>query len=204
MSITGVTGSTSQTATTHRAANGTLGKNDFLKILVAQLQNQDPSNPMEDTQFIAQMAQFSSLEQMQNVNKTSSLQQAMMSIGSDVKAKVVDGKGGQELVFGRITAVQQTGDNIYLTLDNGRQIKDSDVDSLMNSEGMLQEAQNMVGKNVYLKNPNGFGRGSELAITGENTVTDEKGRTIIQLQTSDGKTIGLKDIWNVATDMGTL
>jgi flagellar basal-body rod modification protein FlgD len=204
LSITSVTGTTSQTAATRRTANDSLGKNDFLKILVAQLQNQDPSNPMEDTQFIAQMAQFSSLEQMQNVSKTSSLQQAMMSIGSDVKAKVVDGKGGQELVFGRITAVQQTGDNIYLTLDNGRQIKDSDVDSLMNSEGMLQEAKNLVGKRVYLKNPNGSGYSGELSITSENTVTDEKGRTIIQLLTSDGQTIGLKDIWNVATDTGTL
>jgi flagellar basal-body rod modification protein FlgD len=204
LSITSVTGAGAQNTVARRAANDSLGKNDFLKILVAQLQNQDPSNPMEDTQFIAQMAQFSSLEQMQNMSKTTALQQAMMSIGSDVKAKVIDGKGGEELVFGRITGVQQAGDDIYLTLDSGRQIKDSDVSSLMNSEGMLQEAQSMVGKNVYLKNFNGSGHGSQVGITSENMITDEKGRTIIQLQTSDGKTIGLKDIWNVATDMGKL
>ena len=44
-----------------------LGKNDFLKLLVTQLTHQDPTQPVKDQQFIAQMAQFSSLEQMQNM-----------------------------------------------------------------------------------------------------------------------------------------
>lgn len=59
----------SQPAQAAQAAAG-LGKDDFLKLLVAQLQHQDPMNPMQDREFITQLAQFNALEQMQQMNKT--------------------------------------------------------------------------------------------------------------------------------------
>ncbi|MFZ0451513.1 MAG: flagellar hook capping FlgD N-terminal domain-containing protein [Desulfatiglandaceae bacterium] len=58
---------TDTTSTASKAADK-LGKDDFLKIFMAQIQNQDPMSPMEGTEFTAQLAQFSSLEQLFNVN----------------------------------------------------------------------------------------------------------------------------------------
>ncbi len=56
-------------AGTDRSTQTELGKDDFLRILVTQLSHQDPTQPMEDREFISQMAQFSSLEQITNMSE---------------------------------------------------------------------------------------------------------------------------------------
>jgi flagellar basal-body rod modification protein FlgD len=65
--ITGVNQPTSITPAENK--RGILGKDDFLKILITQLQNQDPMQPLQDREFIAQMAQFSSVEQLTNISQ---------------------------------------------------------------------------------------------------------------------------------------
>lgn len=64
-SSTATTGSTSTTSTT---GTKTLDKNAFLKLLVTQLTHQDPTSPMDTGQFVSQMADFTSLEQTQNMS----------------------------------------------------------------------------------------------------------------------------------------
>jgi flagellar basal-body rod modification protein FlgD len=61
--------STSAAAMLTPAQTSAMGKEDFLNLLIAQLQNQDPLNPTDSTEFTAQLAQFSSLEQLGNVNQ---------------------------------------------------------------------------------------------------------------------------------------
>src|SRR5512133_3779921 len=87
MNVSTVAKTTSNSSTgntTSTQSNQTLGKDDFLKLLVTQLQSQDPLNPMDDKEFIAQMAQFTSLEQMQNMNTSVQITQATSYIGKQV------------------------------------------------------------------------------------------------------------------------
>jgi len=79
----------------------TLGQQDFLNLLVTQLQNQDPMNPMSNTDFVAQMAQFSTLSSMNTMQSNMAEQQANGLIGLTVG--VNDQQGN--LVTGTVTGV---------------------------------------------------------------------------------------------------
>jgi flagellar basal-body rod modification protein FlgD len=190
---------------TSRNSGSDMGKDQFLQLLVTQLQNQDPLKPMEDTQFIAQMAQFSSLEQMQNLVKATELQQATTMIGQTVKAEVTS-DDGSELVYGRVISVKMDKSTTYLTLSNGREIKSSDAKTILSVEGLWNEAQNLKGKKVYIR-PNGTnglkdGQLGEATITNVKIVTDTNGNSIIKLMVDDNvdHAIDFQDIWNIAPD----
>ncbi len=123
-------------AKTKQTGSNILGKDDFLKILITQLQNQDPTSPMQDREFIAQMASFSSLEQMTNMNQTmqqfltfqteaSLLQQSQM-IGKQVtyESETVDAKGEKVLEEkeGTVKAVLFEKGSVMLEMSDGSKI----------------------------------------------------------------------------------
>ncbi len=117
-----------------RTPSTNLGKDEFLKILMAQLQNQDPSNPMDDKQFISQMAQFSSLEQTMNMAKSidrlvesqmiSPVIQYSHMIGKEVSYRAVDEETGEkgEEISSQVVSVSQHEGWAVLELKNGDKI----------------------------------------------------------------------------------
>ena len=77
------TATSSPTASNPALSNSGMGKDEFLKLLTTQLQNQDPMNPLQNHEFVAQLAQFSSLEQLTSANTSlESLYLAMASMNN--------------------------------------------------------------------------------------------------------------------------
>lgn len=100
---------------------GTLGKNDFLKLMVAQLQSQDPLQPTESSAYIGQLAQFTELEQVTNMAQTSAqsatgqqVSQAVALIGHTVSC--IDPANG-ETHHGVVQSVQITSSGASLTVE---------------------------------------------------------------------------------------
>ncbi|TVQ26671.1 MAG: flagellar hook assembly protein FlgD [Spirochaetaceae bacterium] len=89
-----------------------LGRDDFLRILITQLQNQDPTEPMDDREFIAQMAQFSSLEQITNMSeefrRLSGLLSGSQAVG--LIGRTVEVSAGDRVLEGRVTEVTRGND----------------------------------------------------------------------------------------------
>lgn len=106
-----------------REVKSALGKDDFLQLLVAQMRFQDPLKPMEDKEFVAQLAQFSALEQMMNVGLSSSLTYGMSVLNKTVYATDADGQNVQGLatsvrvIDGKPMVKVQTGDGDPVEVD---------------------------------------------------------------------------------------
>ena len=132
VSATNSTASSAATSTTSKASSkigaaAGMGKDDFMKLLMEQLKNQDPMKPMEDKEFITQLAQFRSLEsidalteQMEALTGSQMLVQAATLIGKPATAKLASG----EVVTGTISQVKMI-DGKPTAVINGKEIDTS-------------------------------------------------------------------------------
>jgi len=170
---------TNYNAPTKQTGNSELGKDAFLKLLITQLQNQDPTNPMDDRDFIAQMAQFSSLEQMQNMTKAvesllmSQQQTQLMNyttfVGKEVKWHEITDEVDKDNkpVVNEGTGVIQSlkfvdGDAVFI-LEDGKEINPGNISAILgnketstgdnssSTESPLVQASKLIGKNVTYK-----------------------------------------------------
>lgn len=173
---------TNKTNVVSDSTGSTLNKDDFLQLLVKQLQNQDPSNPMDNSEYISQLAQFSSLEQMQNVassidNLTSITQQSQMIqfnsfVGKTVKYHVAStdqsstNESTVESGTSKITSVQYDGTSAKFVLENGKTIEASNISEVLSgdsttssvtmpSTNSLVDSSMLIGKNITFTDDEG-------------------------------------------------
>lgn len=114
--------SASQAGQTSTASAATVDYQSFLKLLVAQMKNQDPTAPMESTEYVAQLATFSQVEQQVQMNRklddilqASALSQASGLIGREVVSH--DGS-----VSGKVKEIKLFSDGVVAVLESGGQI----------------------------------------------------------------------------------
>ncbi|WP_252503603.1 flagellar hook assembly protein FlgD [Sporosarcina sp. Marseille-Q4943] len=167
----------------------TMGKDAFMKILIAQLQNQDPTNPMKDNEFIAQMAQFSSLEQTMNLasafekfaeaQNQSQLIQYNQFVGKNVRwHELTDKKdeAGKPIVnegTGVIQSAKFVNGSVVFTMADGKELAPGNISEVLSGSGStnsLVEASLLIGKTV------GYMDGEE-----------EKSGTVISVSNREGK-----------------
>ncbi|MFB7637209.1 flagellar hook assembly protein FlgD [Peribacillus butanolivorans] len=193
-----------------RKTGDSLGKDDFLKLLLTQLQNQDPSSPMDNTEFIAQMATFSSLEQMMNIgsqideliglNQQNSLMNYNSFVGKEVTWHILD-ESGENLAIeegvGIVESIQYKGDNIYFILEDGTKLQPANISAMNQSSttsNSLTNASELIGKRVTWNDEE---NGDLSAVV--TSVSMNKGKVQIEVDDQSGTKLSLDQLIKIAS-----
>ena len=127
---------TSQSSLAEAAASGgSIDKNTFLKLLVAQMKYQDPLEPTSNTEFISQYAQFSQVEALNNMSTASDMQRASALVGQEVYVKVRTSSGDTTLVQGKVDYVVFENGKAFLSINENLYSLD-DLDTVVDSTYM--------------------------------------------------------------------
>jgi len=135
-SLSNIFSDVSYEASKSKTANSTdktssLDQDDFLALLTTQLQHQDPLDPMDDTDFIAQMANFTSLEQTKDISSTvKSMSQAQQTLGlTSYLGKNVTIQDDDQTITGEVEAITSGSDSLYVVV-NGKEYLPTSISSV--------------------------------------------------------------------------
>ena len=120
-------------STTSATSNSALDKDSFLQLLVAQMKYQDPLEPASNTEYIAQLATFSQVEELQNVSATMTNSQANELMGKTVVIKTTSDSGVESYVGGKVERVVNQDGKTYLGVD-GDLYDVNDLDSVVDAD----------------------------------------------------------------------
>ena len=143
-----------------KSSNNGMDKEAFLQLLVAQMKYQDPLEPTSNTEYISQYAQFSQVEQMQNMSSSMDLQRASSLVGKEVYIKTTTSSGDTKLVQGKVDYVSYENNKAYLYI-NEQKYSIDDLDSVVDAEYLdaYNKAYNFTVKLNKLPNVNGIDSG---------------------------------------------
>jgi flagellar basal-body rod modification protein FlgD len=125
--------SQSSLSNTTSTSRDSMDKDAFLQLLVAQMKYQDPLEPTSNTEYISQYAQFSQVEQMQNMAQSMDLQRASSLVGQEVYIKTTDSTGNTNYVQGKVDYVVYENSKAYLAINESLYSID-DLDTVVDSE----------------------------------------------------------------------
>lgn len=121
-----------------------LGKDAFLQLLVTQMKYQDPLNPNTDTEYIAQLATFSQLEQLQNLSSVSTNSQAFGLVGKNVIVKAENSSGDSSYVSGKVDFVNLSGSKTQLSI-NGKLYTVDQLDTVIDDDYLTSNGETNTG-----------------------------------------------------------
>ncbi len=134
---------------TTRKPGAELGKEDFLMLLVTQIQYQDPLNPADNTQFVAQLAQFSALEQMSNLNTTANNNTAYSLVGKEVLVRQISTTGEYNEFQGKVDYVTLKNGKAYVSI-NGQDYSYDDIVQVIDQDYLISTYLPTVSKQSHL------------------------------------------------------
>ena len=121
-------------STSAKKDGSTLDKQAFLQLLVAQMKYQDPLQPTDNTEYVAQLAQFSSLEAMNNMGETMDMQRAASLVGKVVTVSSTNETTGVTTeITGTVDFISHSGSKTYVTID-GEQYNLDDVKEVYDND----------------------------------------------------------------------
>lgn len=116
-----------------KSSENGMDKEAFLQLLVAQMKYQDPLEPTSNTEFITQYAQFSQVEQLQNMSGSMELQRASQMVGQHVRVKTTNTSGDTNYEEGKVDYVTYENGKAYLSI-GGNLYSIGDVDTVADVE----------------------------------------------------------------------
>jgi len=143
--VTGVenTASSGSSRTTSKVSS--ISSEDFLEIMIKEMQQQDPFQPMSSQDLVNQVSQIRNMQSSMDLSavlKDLALSQKLSSAGSMIGKMVVGKNSSNENISGLVTSVKREGDKVYLELDNGQRMSVDDVISVNNAPAATSNNNN--------------------------------------------------------------